>query len=75
MNLRNVDAEQLVRLGDVLDILNELTTELSDEKAMLEGPIWNADDREYDPATPAQVLSNAQDRVGEAREQIMWLLQ
>jgi hypothetical protein len=75
VNLRNVDAEQLVRLGDVLDILNELTAELSNEKAMLESNDWNADKREYDPATPEQVLSNAQDRVSEAREQIMWLLQ
>jgi len=63
--IRNADADQLVRLGDVLDALHtfrqEIAQSLSDS-TLLETSDWIPGEG-YRPATPSEVAINAQNLV------------
>lgn len=62
LTIRNADADQPVRLGDVLDALytfrQEIAQSLSDA-TLLETSEW-VSGQGYRPATPSEVAANAQ---------------
>lgn len=61
LTIRNADADQLVRLGDVLDALHtfhlEILQSLSDS-TLLDSSDWQG--QGYRPATPSEVVANVQ---------------
>lgn len=63
--IRNADADQLVRLGDVLDALHTfrlgIDQSLSDA-TLLETSEW-IERLGYRPATPSEVVANVQDAI------------
>jgi hypothetical protein len=65
LTIRNADADQLVRLGDVLDALytfrQEIAQSLSDA-TLLESSEW-INGQGYRPANPSEVVANVQSLV------------
>jgi hypothetical protein len=73
MNLRNVDLEKTLPVSEVLAVLDELTEALA-SKEPLESGDYDADEREFLPATPQQVLTHCQERLDEARLSILGMI-
>lgn len=74
--LRNADLAKTLAVSDVLDILETLKRELTEEGALEN---WEYEtyvtDGAYVQMTPAEIRSTIEDRFSEANEALAWLIQ